>query len=152
MVKTLATSCVIQITCGYYHNLALTQSKCRVFSLKISITYVSYVYLQCIHPKCSGDYCHLSNIFLCLIVGVLTQLLQWLKLYAVWLGNQGQIPNHFSLLCSVHGSGPIHLCVGCYFLGFKFAGVQTACIYALNKHKCNCIYKQVSFYGNYHVN
>jgi hypothetical protein len=76
MVKALATTFVIQITCGYNHNLALTQSKCYEFSLKINITDISHVcncnaYTQSDWVK----YCHLSNVFLCFVVGVLTQLL-----------------------------------------------------------------------------
>jgi alpha-tubulin suppressor-like RCC1 family protein len=31
MIKALATSHVIQITCGYNHSLALTQSECYEF-------------------------------------------------------------------------------------------------------------------------
>jgi E3 ubiquitin-protein ligase HERC4 len=52
MIKALATSHVIQITCGYNHSLALTQSECHECCLNRVITSTHHMYtFQCIYPR-----------------------------------------------------------------------------------------------------
>jgi hypothetical protein len=64
MIKSLATSHVIQITCGQNHSLALSQSECHEFRLKINLTSTYHIciynaYIQSNWVKC----CHFQAFF-----------------------------------------------------------------------------------------